>query len=83
MRRKMIFTIAVAIFFLSLNNGHAYAQADESLKVELGGQVSVLNASNGRASVTRVLPCLIPPCPVVTSTSEGQKAEPGFGARRL
>lgn len=81
MRRKMSFTIAVAIFFLSLNNGHAYAQADESLKVEVGGQVSVLSASNGRASVTRVLPCLIPPCPVVTSTSEGQKAEPGFGAR--
>ncbi|HZH29496.1 MAG TPA: outer membrane beta-barrel protein [Pyrinomonadaceae bacterium] len=78
---KMRFTIAAAIFFLSLNTGHAYAQADESPKVELGGQVSVLNASNGRASVTRVLPCLIPPCPVVTSTSEGQKAEPGFGAR--
>jgi hypothetical protein len=77
----MRFTIAAAIFFLSLNTGHTYAQADESRRFEVGGQISVLNASNGRASVTRVLPCLIPPCPVVTNTSEGQKAEPGFGAR--
>jgi hypothetical protein len=77
----MRFTIAAAIFFLSLNTGHAYAQADESRQFEVGGQISVLNASNGRASVTRVSPCLIPPCPVTTFTSEGQKAEPGFGAR--
>lgn len=81
MRRKMLYTIAVAIFFLSLNNGRALAQADETLKVELGGQVSVLSASNGRGSVTRILPCFNPPCPVVTTFSEGQKAEPGFGAR--
>jgi hypothetical protein len=77
----MLYTLAVAIFSLSLNNAHVYAQADETLKVELGGQVSVLNASNGRASVTRILPCFNPPCPTATSTSEGQKAEPGFGAR--
>jgi hypothetical protein len=81
MRRKMLLTIAVAIFSLSLNNGRAYAQADESLKVELGGQFSVLNASNGRASVTTTVQCIIPPCPVTTSTSEGAKTEPGFGAR--
>lgn len=81
MRRKMLYTIAVAIIFLSLNNARALAQADETLKVELGGQVSVLNAANGRASVTRILPCFNPPCPVVTTFSEGQKAEPGFGAR--
>lgn len=81
MRRQMLYTIAVAIFFLSLNHGPAYAQADETRKVEVGGQLSVLNASNGRASVTRILPCIIPPCPVVTSFSEGHKAEPGFGAR--
>ncbi len=56
MRRKMLYTIAVAIFFLSLNNGRALAQADETLKFELGGQVSILNASNGQASVTRILP---------------------------
>lgn len=80
MRRKMLFTIAGAIFFLSLN-GHADAQTDESLKVELGGQFSVLNASNGHASDTRVLPCIIPPCPVATFTSEEAKTEPGFGAR--
>ncbi|MCA1566639.1 MAG: porin family protein [Acidobacteria bacterium] len=81
MRRKMLFTIAVTIFFLSLNNGRAHAQADESLKVEVGGQVSVLNASNGRASVTTTVQCIIPPCPVVTHTSEGAKTEPGFGGR--
>jgi hypothetical protein len=81
MRRKMLYTIAVAIFFLSLNNGHACAQADETRKVELGGQFSILNASNGRASVTTTVQCIIPPCPLVTSTSEGQKAEPGFGVR--
>jgi hypothetical protein len=81
MRRKMLYTIALAIFFLSLSNGRALAQADETRKVELGGQVSILNASNGRAGVTRVLPCFIPPCPLSTTLSEGQKAEPGFGAR--
>ena len=81
MRRKLVFAIACAIFFLSLNTMRAQAQADESLKVEVGGQISVLNASNGRASVTTTVQCFIPPCPLVTSTSEGQKAEPGFGAR--
>lgn len=81
MRRRMLYTIAAAIFFLSLNHAPALAQADETLKVELGGQFSVLNASNGSASVTRILPCFFPPCPLATSTSEGQKAEPGFGAR--
>ncbi|HEX8128116.1 MAG TPA: hypothetical protein VF527_03375 [Pyrinomonadaceae bacterium] len=77
----MLFTIASAIFFLSLNDGHAQAQTDESRRFEVGGQFSVLNASNGRASVTRVLPCLVPPCPTATSTSEGHETEPGFGAR--
>ena len=81
MGRKVILNIAVAIFFLSLNAGQVRAQADESLKVELGGQISILNASNGRASVTTVNPCIIPPCPTSTSTSEGRKTEPGFGAR--
>ncbi|HZG51223.1 MAG TPA: outer membrane beta-barrel protein [Pyrinomonadaceae bacterium] len=81
MRRKLLFTIAAAIFFLSLNTGRTYAQVDESSRFEMGGQFSVLNASNGRASVTTTVQCIIPPCPVVTSTSEGQKAEPGFGAR--
>ncbi|HEY0081980.1 MAG TPA: outer membrane beta-barrel protein, partial [Pyrinomonadaceae bacterium] len=81
MRRKIIFAITCAIFFLSLNTGLAHAQADESRKVELGGQFSILNAADGRASVTTVSPCLIPPCPVVVSTSEGRRAEPGFGAR--
>jgi hypothetical protein len=81
MRRKMLYTIAVALFFLSLNHTPAHAQTDETRKIELGGQFSILNAANGRGSVTRTLPCLIPPCPVVTTFSEGQKAEPGFGAR--
>ncbi len=81
MRRKIIFAITSAIFFLSLNTAPAHAQADESRKVELGGQFSILNAANGRASVTTVQPCLIPPCPTVVSTSEGRRAEPGFGAR--
>jgi hypothetical protein len=81
MRRRMLYTVAVALFFLSLNHAPAYAQADETRKVELGGQFSLLNASNGRASVTTTVQCLVPPCPTVTTTSEGQKAEPGFGAR--
>ena len=81
MRRKMLYAIAVAIFFLSLNHGRALAQTDETRKVELGGQLSILNASNGRASVTTINPCFIPPCPTVTSTSEGHKTEAGFGAR--
>ncbi|HJR08746.1 MAG TPA: outer membrane beta-barrel protein [Pyrinomonadaceae bacterium] len=81
MRRKMLYTIAVAIFSLSLNNARAYAQADESRKVELGGQLSILNASNGDAGVTTTVQCIIPPCPTTVSTSEGRKTEPGFGAR--
>lgn len=81
MRRKMLYTIALAIFSLSLNNARAYAQTDETRKVELGGQFSILSASNGQASVTTTVQCLIPPCPVRTSTTEGHKAEPGFGAR--
>ena len=81
MSRKMLFTFAVAIFFLSLNTGRADAQTDETRKVEVGGQFSVLNASNGRASVTTTVQCIIPPCPTVTSVSEEAKTEPGFGAR--
>jgi hypothetical protein len=77
----MLFTIAVAVFSLTLNHGRAYAQADETRKVEVGGQFSLLSAANGSASVTTVLPCIIPPCPVATFTSEGRKTEPGFGAR--
>ncbi len=43
MRRKMFYTIAVAIFFLSLNPQPAAAQTDEARKVEVGGHFSVLN----------------------------------------
>lgn len=81
MRRKMLYTIAVAIFSLSLNTSRAQAQVDETRKVEVGGQISILNASNGEAGVTTVLPCIIPPCPTRVSLSEGHKTEPGFGAR--
>jgi hypothetical protein len=77
----MLFTIAAAIFFLSLNTGRTYAQADDSRRFEVGGQFSVLNVSNGRASVTTTVQCIIPPCPVMTHTSEGAKTEPGFGGR--
>lgn len=81
MRGKMLFTIAAAIFFLSLNHHRAQAQTDDSRRFEVGGQFSVLNVSNGRATVFTPVPCIIPPCPVITSTTEGRKAEPGFGAR--
>jgi hypothetical protein len=81
MRRKMLYTIAVAIFSLSLNTSRVYAQADETRKVEVGGQVSILNASNGEAGVTTISPCLTPPCPTVTFFSEGRKTEPDLGAR--
>lgn len=46
MRRRMLYTIAVAIFFLSLNHTPAYAQADETRKVELGGHFTVLRDRN-------------------------------------
>lgn len=81
MRRKMLLTIAVAVFSLSLNVGRTYAQADESRRVEVGGQFSVFNVSNGRASVTTTVQCLVPPCPTRTSFSEDGETEPGFGAR--
>ena len=42
MRRKMLYTIAVTIFSLSLNTGRAQAQADETRKVELGGHFTAL-----------------------------------------
>jgi hypothetical protein len=77
----MLFTIAAAIFSLPFNTARTYGQADESRRFEVGGQFSVLNVSNGRADVTTVLPCIIPPCPVATFTSAGRQAEPGLGAR--
>jgi hypothetical protein len=77
----MLFTIAVAILSLSLNHARAYAQVDESRRVEVGGQFSVLHVANGRGSVTTTVQCLVPPCPTVTTFSEGSEVEPGFGAR--
>lgn len=81
MRKKTLFTFAVAIFFLSLNTQISDAQTDEARRFEVGGQFSVLNVSNGRASVTTVVQCLVPPCPTTTSFTEERETEPGFGAR--
>jgi hypothetical protein len=80
MRRKMLYTIAVAIFFLSLNHSPAYAQADETRKIELGGQFTLLNLSTDIAGFGSVQ-CIIPPCPVITSFTEKRETEFGFGGR--
>jgi hypothetical protein len=60
--------------------GVARAQ-DEERKWEVGFQFSALSATNGEASITSVLPCINPPCPLVTTTSGGRQTEPGVGAR--
>jgi hypothetical protein len=59
----------------------AGARAQDERKLEVGAQFSVLDATNGRASVVTILPCTTPPCPTQTSTTDGRSTEPGFGGR--
>lgn len=80
MRRKTLFTFTVTLFF-SLNLQSAHAQTEAAGKIEVGGQFSAFNVMPGRASVTRTLPCFIPPCPVVTDSTGERSTEPGFGGR--
>ena len=77
--RKIILAVCAALCGLALQAG-VRAQTDEP-KFEVGGQFSLLNATNGQASVTNIVPCLVPPCPTVTTTVDGRATEPGFGAR--
>src|SRR5436305_4447056 len=48
---------------------------------EVGGQFSAFNVTNGEATTSTVLPCIIAPCPVVTATTVQRRTEPGFGGR--
>ena len=77
--RKIMLAVCAALCGLALQTG-VRAQTDEH-NFEVGGQFSVLNATNGQASVTTIVPCLVPPCPTVTTTVDGRATEPGFGAR--
>lgn len=81
MPRKIILSLSAFIFCFAYGL-HASAQTDDH-KFEIGGQFSVLNATNGRGSVTTPVPCSPAPCLITTTTTttDGRATEPGFGAR--
>src|ERR1041384_3080050 len=81
MPRKIMLALCAAIFSLALHTG-ARAQTDDK-KIEVGGQFSVLDATNGRASLTTPVPCSPGPCTptLKTTNTDGRSAEPGFGGR--
>ena len=79
MPRKFMLAACAAVFCCVLSLS-AQAQTDDR-HFEVGGQFSVLNATNGQGGVTAVAPCLTPPCPTTTTTTDGRATEPGFGGR--
>lgn len=80
MRRLHLTAILFAIGFLVFGARGVRAQDAEG-KWEVGVQFSTLSATNGEVSNTSVVPCLVPPCPTVTTTAGGRQTEPGLGAR--
>lgn len=81
MSRKIMLVGCIAIFSLAL---HASARAQtEDRKIEVGGQFSLLDATNGRASITTILPCGPGPCTPIPNiiNTDGRAVEPGFGGR--
>ncbi len=80
MRRSLLFAVVLAASILVSDSREARAQTDAG-RWEVGGQLYDFDATNGTATVSRISPCQIPPCPVTTTTTEQRRHEPGFGAR--
>ena len=81
--RKNFFIIIATVALLLINNPHAQAQSPDvdNHRFEVGGQVSLLSFSTARNISTTPVPCLVPPCPVVTTFEPSRETEPGFGGR--
>src|SRR5918911_5567256 len=82
MPRRFIWAACAALFSCVLTLS-AHAQTTNDHPFEIGGQFSVLNATNGRGSVTTPVPCSPSPCTpgTTTTTTDGRTTEPGFGGR--
>jgi hypothetical protein len=82
MPRRFMLAACAAVFCCALGSG-ARAQSADDRHFEIGGQFSVLNATNGRGSVTTAVPCSPSPCTpgTTTTTTDGRATEPGFGGR--
>ncbi|HEX8720684.1 MAG TPA: outer membrane beta-barrel protein [Pyrinomonadaceae bacterium] len=80
MRRSLLLAAIFTAAILVSGSRGARAQTDAG-GWEAGGQLYDFDATNGTATVSRVAPCQLPPCPVVTTTVEQRRHEPGFGAR--
>jgi hypothetical protein len=80
MHRSLLLAIIFTAGILVTGARAVQAQEDES-RWEVGGQVYAFNVSNGTATITRVNPCFVPPCPLSGATVEQRQTEPGFGGR--
>ena len=80
MHRSLLLSCIFTLGVLFAGAQAARAQDDDS-RWEVGGHLSAFDVTNGSASVSRVVPCLVPPCPVVTIEANQRRTEPGFGAR--
>ena len=80
MRSHLLTAIILAAGILVCGAREARAQ-DEGRHWEVGGQLSAFNVGNGTVEITRVVPCFVPPCPLVGTRVEQRQTEPGFGGR--
>ncbi|HEX7957999.1 MAG TPA: hypothetical protein VF508_13705 [Pyrinomonadaceae bacterium] len=80
MRKTFILAIVFAAGIL-VSGARAVRAQDEGGRWEAGAQLYAFDVTNGSATVSRAIPCLVPPCPVNTTTVEQRRAEVGFGAR--
>lgn len=80
MHRSLLLAFIFTLGILVAGSPAARAQGDDS-RWEVGGHLTAFDVTNGSASVTRVFPCQVPPCPAVTTEVDQRRAEVGFGAR--
>lgn len=79
--RRLHFVSYVFAFGLLLCVAQSARAQDDVRRWEAGVHFSAFNVTNGDATVSGVNPCLVPPCPVTTTTTEQRRTETGFGAR--
>ncbi len=79
MKRKVLLVALAAMLFFCVSQ-RTLAQSDDTRRVEIGAQFSVLHISDLR-SITTIVPCVTTPCPPIVSTYDFSSTEPGFGGR--
>lgn len=79
--REHHFKAIVFAFCLVFFGAMSVKAQDAGRNWEAGFQFSALNVSNGEAAAMTVVPCFVPPCPVITTTAGERRTEPGFGGR--